>query len=497
MKHVILGAGPAGVIAAETIRKNAPYDQILVIGDEPEAPYSRMAIPYLLIGNVGEAGTHLRHTAGHFAALRIEIKQARCTAVDVARRTITLSEGSIVPFDTLLIATGSSPATPPIPGIQGTGVHTCWTLADARAIMALATPGARVLQMGAGFIGCIIMEALAARGVQLSVVEMGDRMVPRMMGPTAGGMIKDWCQKKGVAVYTGARVEAIERPSERPAAAPAATVAPTAVATAPVAPPPSMRPVVKPDLTLLQKLGNLIGLTHVPAPPPPAPWPSAVAPAAAAPAPAPTAAPMLVRLSTGQVLPADLVISATGVRPNIGFLQDSGITCLVGVLTDEHLQTSVPGIYAAGDCAEAFDKVSGTTIVSAIQPNAAEQARVAALNRVGKVTSLKGVTQINVLDTLGLISASFGNWQGVEGGEQVELANPAAGKLLSLQFSGNKLVGCNAVGWTEHVGVMRGLVEGQVELSADWKQRLMADPTLLMEAYLANAQAQQEMAHVR
>ena len=494
MQHVILGAGPAGVIAAETIRKNAPYDQILVIGDEPEAPYSRMAIPYLLIGNVGEEGTHLRHGAGHFAALRISIRLARCTAVDVVRRTITLSEGSIIPFDTLLIATGSSPATPPIPGIQGPGVHTCWTLADARAIMALATPGARVLQMGAGFIGCIIMEALAMRGVKLSVVEMGDRMVPRMMGPTAGGMIKDWCQAKGVAVYTGARVEAIDRQSAAAAITPA-----TPAATAPAAPRPSMRPVVKPELSLLQKLGNLVGLAHVPAPPPPAPWPSAAAPAVAAPVPATAApaAPMLVRLSTGQVLPADLVISATGVKPNIGFLQDSGITCLLGVLTDEHLQTSVPGIYAAGDCAEAFDKISGTTIVSAIQPNAAEQARVAALNMVGKVTSLKGVTQINVLDTLGLISASFGNWQGVAGGEQVELANPAAGKLLSLQFSGNTLVGCNAVGWTDHVGVMRGLVEGQVVLSDDWKQRLMADPTLLMEAYLANAQAQQEVAHVR
>jgi NAD(P)H-nitrite reductase large subunit len=69
--------------------------------------------------------------------------------------------------------------------------------------------------------------------------------------------------------------------------------------------------------------------------------------------------------------------------PNIGFLEHSGVTCLVGVLTDEHLQTNVPGIYAAGDCAEAFDKVSGKTIVSAIQPNAAEQARVAALNMVG------------------------------------------------------------------------------------------------------------------
>ena len=57
--------------------------------------------------------------------------------------------------------------------------------------------------------------------------------------------------------------------------------------------------------------------------------------------------------------------------------------------------------------------------------------------------------------------------------------------------------GCNAIGWTEHVGVMRGLVEGGVVLSPDWKQRLLADPTLLMEAYLANAQAQEGMAHVR
>jgi len=85
----------------------------------------------------------------------------------------------------------------------------------------------------------------------------------------------------------------------------------------------------------------------------------------------------------------------------------------------------------------------------------------------------------------------------VPGGEHVELTDRDAGKLLSLQFSGNQLVGCNSVGWTEHVGVMRGLVEGQVKLSDDWKQRLMHDPTLLMEAYLANAQAQADMALVR
>ena len=422
MHHLIIGAGPAGVIAAETIRKHAPRDTITIIGDEREPPYSRMAIPYLLMGNVDEHGTYLRKSAAHLSDLKINVVQASVNKVDVVTKAIALNNGQSINFDTLLIATGSNPMHPPIPGIDSAGVHTGWTLADARSIMALATKGARVLQLGAGFIGCIIMEALAARGVKLSVVEMGDRMVPRMMGPTAGGMIRDWCESKGVEVFTGTKVEAIE--------------------------------------------------------------------------PGPTAGSALtVRLSNGKTMQADLVISAAGVRPAIGFLKDSGITCLQGVLTDAHLQTNVPGIYAAGDCAEAFDKVSGKTIVSAIQPNAAEQARVAAMNMVaysrGTVPKgeLKGVTQINVLDTLGLISTSFGDWQGRPGGEHVELTDVAQGRHLSLQFKDDVLVGCNSVGWTEHVGVMRGLVEGQVKLGA-WKDTLKADPTKLMEAYLASAQGQ-------
>ena len=431
--HVILGAGPAGVIAAETIRKHAPNDRITLVGDEAEPPYSRMAIPYLLIGNIDERGTYLRKSADHFERLKVEQVHARAVSIDGAAKTIQLDNDQRLSFDKLLIATGSRPVRPPIPGIDSPQVHPCWTLEDARAIMALAKPGARVVQMGAGFIGCIIMEALASRGVTLSVVEMGDRMVPRMMGPVAGNMIRDWCEAKGVQVFTSAKVEAIvPNGSENPG--------------------------------LLSKLANAVGLGDEP-----------------------TDAAVTVRLSTGQKLPADLVISATGVKPCIDFLKSSGVTCLQGVLTDEHMQTNIAGIYAAGDCAEAFDKVSGTTIVSAIQPNAAEQARVAALNMVGQTATLKGVTQINVLDTLGLISTSFGNWQGVPGGDQVSLT--AQGRHLSLQFKDDVLVGCNSVGWTDHVGVMRGLVEGQVHLG-EWKEKLKHDPTKLMDAYLASAQGQ-------
>ncbi len=433
--HVILGAGPAGVIAAETLRKHAPADTITLVGDEPDAPYSRMAIPYLLIGNIEEQGTYLRKSATHFDDLRITQVKAKVTRVDAAGKTVHLDNGQSVAFDKLLIATGSHPVRPPIAGMDLPGVHPCWTLEDARAIQALAKPGARVLQMGAGFIGCIIMEALAARGVKLSVVEMGDRMVPRMMGPVAGGMIRDWCETKGVQVFTGTKVEAISQGAG-------------------------------PEKGLLGKLAAAVGLGSDDA-----------------------SSALQVRLSNGQTVEADLVISATGVRPAIGFLKDSGITCLQGVLTDQHLQTNVPGIYAAGDCAEAFDMVSGKTIVSAIQPNAAEQARVAALNMLGQKTELKGVTQINVLDTLGLISTSFGNWEGVAGGQSAVLTDKAAGRHLSLQFKDDVMIGCNSVGWTEHVGVMRGLVEGQVHLG-DWKDRLMHDPTKLVDAYLDCAQGQ-------
>ena len=209
--HVILGAGPAGVIGAETIRKLAPQDSITLIGDEPEPAYSRMALPYLLMGNIDESGTYLRKSPTHFQDLAITVRPGSVQSVQAATKTIVLASGEHLSYDTLLIATGSHPVSPPIPGIDSAGVHTCWTLADARAIAERAKPGARVLQLGAGFIGCIIMEALVARGVRLSVVEMADRMVPRMMGPTAGGMIRDWCEQQGVQVFTGHKVERIER----------------------------------------------------------------------------------------------------------------------------------------------------------------------------------------------------------------------------------------------------------------------------------------------
>jgi NAD(P)H-nitrite reductase large subunit len=409
MRHLIIGSGPAGVIAAETLRKADPAAEITVLCGEGEPPYSRMAIPYLLKGDIEETGTHLRKDAHHFARLRIELVQATAKAVDTAARTVDLG-GRKLAYDRLLIATGSRPSRERIPGIDLPGVQACWTLEDARAILAKAKPGTRIVQMGAGFVGCIIMEGLLSRGVDLTILVRSGYMVRRMMNPIASGLIQRWCEAKGVRVLTHTQPSGIS--SE----------------------------------------GGVLQ----------------------------------VALADGRTLPADLYLSAVGVDPNLEFLAGSGIAMGHGILVDANLQSNVPGVYAAGDVAEATDCLTGKRQLNAIQPNAVDQGRIAALNMAGRSTRFKGSFVFNVLTTLGLASSSFGEWQGVPGGESVELLDEARYRYLNLQFSGERLVGANSVGFSDHIGALRGLIEGRVRLGA-WKQRLMADPTQIMSAYLAAA----------
>ena len=410
MRHVIIGNGPTGLVAAETLRRLQPEAEIALIGDEAEPPYSRMAIPYFLHGAITAEGTHLRKAHDHYAQHRIHLIRGRVARVDAATRQVEFIDGERLPYDKLLIATGSQPVRPPVPGMDLPNVHTCWTIEDARAIAEKAKAGSRVLQLGAGFIGCIIMEALAARGVALTVVEMGDRMVPRMMTAQAGAMIRRWVESKGVTVHVNTAITAIEQQGDALA--------------------------VKVD-------------------------------------------------AGGTAISADLLICAAGVRPNIGFLAGSGIEIERGIRVDGGMRTSMPDIYAAGDVTEAMGFHSGQPELNAIQPNAADQARIAAHNMAGGSAVSQGSLAINVLDTLGLISTSFGHWQGV--GDGVELVDEARFRYLSLQFQGDVLIGATSIGWTDHVGALRGLIQTRTSLG-DWKSRLLADPTQFMVAYLATAQ---------
>ena len=412
MQHIIIGAGPAGVVAAETLRKADAQAAITIIGDEPEPPYSRMAIPYFLIDNIAESGTYLRDPQQHFKAQNIEVVQQRVDSIDTGAKQLKLADGSTRDYDKLLIATGSQPVSPPIPGLDLPQVHSCWTLEDARNIIRLAQPGSNVVLIGAGFIGCIILEALVKRGINLAVVEAGNRMVPRMLDENAGGMLESWCKDKGIDVHSSCTVDGIAAAGDDQ---------------------------------------------------------------------------VEVSLSDGGKLSAALVITATGVRANTDLVGGTDIETDQGILVNRCMQTSNSDVYAAGDVAQGVDFSTGNQEVQAIQPTATDHGRIAALNMAGKGSEHHGTLNMNILDTVGLISCSFGLWMGVEGGESAQLHNPDEYQYINLQFDGDHLVGASSVGKTQHIGVLRGLIESKIHLG-EWKQRLMHDPTAIMEAYVACTQ---------
>ena len=148
-----------------------------------------------------------------------------------------------------------------------------------------------------------------------------------------------------------------------------------------------------------------------------------------------------------------------------------------------------PNIFAAGDVAYGLDFSTNAWAVQAIQPTAVEHARVAA-NNMHKTNSAKyhGALVMNVLDTMGLISASYGLWQGISGGDSCELVDENNFRYINLQFGGDKLVGANTLGLTQHIGILRGLIRGKFSLGI-WKNRLQKNPLQLMEAYLAITQS--------
>ena len=413
MKHVIIGAGPAGVIAAEEIRRQDSAAEIVIVGNEPEPPYSRMAIPYLIKKNIEESGTYIRISDTHFEDHNISVVQGNVETITPADKKLTLSDGETLTYDKLLVASGGKPLTPPIEGINLPGVYPCWTLADARNIIARAVEGSSIVLIGAGFISTTIVEALVNCGGALTIVEMEDRVIPRMMGKDGSDIIRKWCEGKGVSIKTSARVDSITADGDK----------------------------------------------------------------------------LNVAFSgQSEALVADLVISATGVAPNIAFLESSGLETDAGLLVDEFLTTSDPDIYAAGDVVQAPDFLLDEKTVMAIQPVAAEHARLAGNNMVnGNTKTWRGSFNMNVLDMIGLVSCSFGLVEGVDGGDSAEMCLPDQNKFINLQFDGNLLIGASSVGYTRHAGVFQGLIQEKIELNS-WKDKLKEDPTKIMDAWIGCTQ---------
>nr|VFJ90677.1 MAG: Pyridine nucleotide-disulphide oxidoreductase [Candidatus Kentron sp. H]VFJ91779.1 MAG: Pyridine nucleotide-disulphide oxidoreductase [Candidatus Kentron sp. H]VFJ98409.1 MAG: Pyridine nucleotide-disulphide oxidoreductase [Candidatus Kentron sp. H] len=419
MHYVIIGAGPAGVIAAETLRKTDRDSQITLLGDESGMPYSRMAIPYFIADEINAGGTHLRKE-DHYAKHGLEFRNERVAYIGTQDKTLDLESGSQLPYDRLLLATGSRPITLPIPGVELPGVHPCWTLDQARQIRELARPGARVVLIGAGFIGCIVMGALLGRGATLTVLEREGQMLPRTMDETGAGMIKRWCAEKGVTVRTATRVTGIERGGYTP----------------------NSRARLSTGLTVHTETGE------------------------------PLVADLVV-LAAG-VRPNLDIISGTGIHVRDGILVDEylrtsqpDIYAAGDVAQGKDWSTGERMVHAIQPTAVEHGRVGALNMagVPTVYPGSLS---MNVLDTMGLVSTSLGLWDEEEWRNRGILMDR-------DRYRYIRLA------FYEDRLVGALTIG-EMAGWTGTSGVLRGLIQSKTPLGK-WKQRLRSDPTRVMEAY--------------
>jgi NAD(P)H-nitrite reductase large subunit len=412
-RHLVIGGGTAGMNAMRAIREEErERSEITLVS--AEKPYSRMVLPYYLDRSIAES--HV------FTATAAVLNQwgvkthvgRRASQLDTKANVCTLDDGTKIEYDDCLIATGSSPVRPPIPGADGPGVHSFWTLDQCRNLIAETTPGSHVVMVGAGFISFTILNSILALGAKLTIVEIAPRILPRMIDATGAELTEGWLKKHGVAIRAGAKLTKIE------------------------------------DARGKRRL----------------------------------------RFATGADIVADVVIMATGIRTNLEWLKDSGITINRGVVVDERLRSNVPNVYAAGDIAEGRDLIGGRAEVHAIEPTAQEHGRVVGANMAGQDVRYRGSLLMNIVEVCHLDIASFGAWDDAKA-EAVSAVKPDRPAYRKLLFTGDRLTGAIILGpsreiWTTNdVGMLKGLVQSGVSL-AHFKDHLRQNPFDVKPAFIAS-----------
>jgi NAD(P)H-nitrite reductase large subunit len=206
-RHLIVGAGTAGYNAIRTLRQQGSTDEIALVS--AERPYSRMVLPYYLEQGISEAHTETL-SANQLEKLGVTTHFGRrAVSLDTGKNTLKLDNDDALPYDDLLIATGSSAVRLPLPGCDGEGVHSFWTLADAKGLNTQIGPKSHVAMVGAGFIAFTILNGIIQRAGKVTIVEVAGRILPRMVDDAGAGLVSDWLKARGVTLRTGVRLKEI------------------------------------------------------------------------------------------------------------------------------------------------------------------------------------------------------------------------------------------------------------------------------------------------
>ena len=381
MKYVLIGNSAAAVACVEGIRQRDREGDITMVTNEPYHTYSRPLISYLLAGKTDRE--RMKYRPDDF------YKKNRCELIagvsadhlEPKRKTVVLSDGRELPYDRLLVAAGSSPAVPPIKGLEAVeNMTTFLSLDDALRLEEMLTPFSRVLILGAGLIGLKCAEGIAGKAKSITVVDMADHILPSILDQEASAPVQRRLEEHGIEfVLSDAAQE------------------------------------LYPDRAVLK---------------------------------------------SGRDIRFDILVMAVGVRPNVRLVQNAGGAVKRGIVTDSRGQTSIPDVYAAGDCTESRDITTGEEKVLALLPNAYLQGECAGINMAGGNQSYDKAIPMNSIGFFGLHLMTAGSC----GGEAYLEKN--GGNYKKLFVRENRLTGYILIGDVARAGIYTSLIREQTPLSA-------------------------------
>jgi len=378
---VVLGGGIAGVTAADHARRTAPGMRITLIDREASLPYYRLNLTRYLAGEVDAAALTL---AGEpwFTERGIEIVRGEVSSIDRQSRTLTMADGGVLAYDRLVLAMGSHPFVPPIPGADLRGVFTIRTRADVDTLLAQRKEGGRCVVIGGGLLGLEAAGAIQRRAMWITVLEGYGYLLPRQLTPEAGDMLRAVIEDRGIEVRSQVRVDAI--------------------------------------------LGD--------------------------------GAVTGVRLASGEEIPADLVVLATGVRPNSHLARLCGLQVRRGLVVDDRLATTDRTIFAAGDLVEHDGDVHG------IWPVAYAQGVVAGVNAAGGEAAYQPLPPSNQLKVMDVDLFSVGEVRAGDG-SYLEFEDRADGAYRRVLCRDGRIVGAVLFGDTALANDLRDAIESGTQLA--------------------------------
>jgi nitrite reductase [NAD(P)H] large subunit len=392
---VVVGNGMAGTACVEQTLKYAKEFDITVFGDETHVNYNRILLSAVLAGEKSADEivlNSLEWYQQHGIHLRMGVHIA---TIDPVAKMVTGDDGSVTPYDKLLLATGSSPLIPPIEGVKKEGVYVFRNLDDTRALLDRARSGARAVVIGGGLLGLEAARGLQVQGCDVTVVHLMDTLMERQVDFAGGSYLKAKMECLGVKVLLSRNTAAI------------------------------------------------LGDTKAEG----------------------------VRFKDGTELPADFVVIAAGIRPNVELARKAGLQVNRGIVVNDFMGTSDADIYAVGECVEHKGICYG--LVAPLL----EQGKVLAATLAGNaVQGYEGTVPAAKLKVMGVEVFSAGDFSENPGNDVIRFEDAALGTYKKLIVRDNRLAGVILIGETAESHRYMDWLQSKTDLREKRRNLLFPEP---------------------